>query len=88
MTGWLNWCDRGITALALVIVGALAPPALAEVRLPPGFVKEVYVSGSGFATGRGSRGFPSTSTLVFDRSGSLYLARTGARYQNTDSSSS
>jgi DNA-binding beta-propeller fold protein YncE len=76
--------DRAIAALVLLVVAILALPALAEVRLPPGFSKEVYVSGSGFATGRGSRGFPATSTLVFDRSGSLYLARTGARYQNTE----
>ena len=52
--------------------------------MPPGFVKEVYVTGQGFATGRGSRGIPATSTLVFDRSGSLFLARTGARYQNSE----
>ena len=84
MTGWSTWRDRVIAPLAFAIVGSLTLPALAEVRLPPGFVKEVYVSGSGFATGRGSRGFPGTSTLVFDRSGSLYLARTGARYQNTE----
>ena len=62
----------------------LATPALADVRLPPGFAKEVYVTGQGFATGRGSRGIPATSTLVFDRSGSLFLARTGARYQNAE----
>ena len=73
-----------VVAFAALTLGCLTLPALAEVRLPPGFVKEVYISGSGFATGRGSRGFPSTSTLVFDRSGSLYLARTGGRYQNTE----
>jgi DNA-binding beta-propeller fold protein YncE len=84
MTGWPPWRDRVIAILTLVIVGFLARSAFAEVRLPPGFVKEVYVSGSGFASGRGSRGFPSTSTLVFDRSGSLYLARTGTRYQNAE----
>jgi NHL repeat len=84
MSGRPTWCDRGIATLSLAIVVVLPLPARAEVRLPPGFVKEVYVSGSGYATGRGSRGFPGTSTLIFDRSGSLYLARTGARYQNTE----
>jgi DNA-binding beta-propeller fold protein YncE len=84
MASWSAHMDRVLVALTLAVTGSVAQPALAEVRLPPGFVKEVYVSGSGFATGRGSRGFPSTSTLVFDRSGSLYLARTGARYQNTE----
>jgi hypothetical protein len=76
---------RGERRGAHLLLGALtllATSAAAEVRLPPGFVKEVYVTGQGFATGRGSRGIPATSTLVFDRSGSLFLARTGARYQN------
>jgi DNA-binding beta-propeller fold protein YncE len=62
----------------------LAAPARSEIRLPPGFAKEVYVTGQGFATGRGSRGIPATSTLVFDHAGSLFLARTGARYQNAE----
>jgi DNA-binding beta-propeller fold protein YncE len=69
----------GLAVLILVVI-----PAPADVRLPLGFAKEVYVTGQGFATGRGSRGIPATSTLVFDRSGSLFLARTGARYQNTE----
>ena len=84
MTGWPTGRHRGVALLALVALALPVRPALAEIRLPPGFAKEVYVSGSGFATGRGSRGFPSTSTLVFDRTGSLYLARTGGRYQNTE----
>jgi DNA-binding beta-propeller fold protein YncE len=84
VTGLPTGRHRGVALLALVVLALLARPALAEIRLPPGFVKEVYVSGSGFATGRGSRGFPATSTLVFDRSGSLYLARTGGRYQNSE----
>jgi hypothetical protein len=62
----------------------LTDPARSEIRLPPGFAKEVYVTGQGFATGRGSRGIPATSTLVFDHAGSLFLARTGARYQNAE----
>jgi DNA-binding beta-propeller fold protein YncE len=84
VAGWPIGRHRGVALLALFALALLARPALAEIRLPPGFAKEVYVSGSGFATGRGSRGFPSTSTLVFDRTGSLYLARTGGRYQNTE----
>lgn len=83
--------ERRVANLSLGALGALGilvlatTPARAEIRLPPGFVKEVYVTGQGFATGRGSRGIPATSTLVFDRSGSLFLARTGARYQSTES---
>src|SRR5262245_50062319 len=69
---------------ALVALVLLAAPARSEIRLPPGFMKEVYVTGQGFATGRGSRGIPATSTLVFDHAGSLFLARMGARYQNAE----
>jgi DNA-binding beta-propeller fold protein YncE len=65
----------GLAALTLP-----ATPAGADLQLPPGFTAQVYVSGQGFESGRGSRGIPATSTLVFDRSGSLYLARTGRRY--------
>jgi ubiquinone/menaquinone biosynthesis C-methylase UbiE len=75
---------RGTCLIALAVLALLLAPARAEVRLPPGFVKAVYVTGQGFATGRGSRGIPATSTLVFDRTGNLFLARTGARYQNTE----
>jgi NHL repeat len=74
----------GVILAVLALLGPLALPASTQVRLPPGFSREVYVTGQGFASGRGSRGIPSTSTLVFDRSGSLFLARTGARYQNTE----
>jgi DNA-binding beta-propeller fold protein YncE len=76
--------ERGVMLVVLGMVALLTTPARAEVRLPPGFVKEIYVTGQGFATGRGSRGIPSTSTLVFDRSGSLFLARTGARYVSSE----
>jgi DNA-binding beta-propeller fold protein YncE len=82
MSGWRTRRERRAVPFALAVLALVASPALAEVRLPPGFAKEVYVTGQGFATGRGSRGIPATSTLVFDRSGSLFLARTGARYQN------
>jgi hypothetical protein len=54
----------------------------AEVRLPPGFASEVYVTGEGFdpGTSRALTGIPSVATLTFDRAGVLYLARTGRRY--------
>jgi hypothetical protein len=94
MSSWLNRRRRGagppiLGGLTLLASFAWASPfwasfAWAEVRLPPGFVKEVYVTGQGFATGRGSRGVPATSTLVFDRSASLFLARTGGRYQSAE----
>jgi len=56
--------------------------ASAEMRLPSGFAAQVYVTGEGFDTdtSRGIRGIPGTSTLAFDRSGFLYMARTGRRY--------
>jgi hypothetical protein len=76
--------SRLVLSFALAALAVLAGPARSEIRLPPGFVKDVYVTGQGFATGRGSRGIPATSTLVFDHAGSLFLARTGARYQNSE----
>ena len=69
--------------LLLVLVILLAPwPAAAELQLPAGFTAQVYVTGEGFDTdaSRGIRGFPSTSTLAFDQTGALYLARSGRRY--------
>lgn len=84
MSGWVTRRPRHAVPFTLAVLILLASSATAEVRLPPGFAKEVYVTGQGFATGRGSRGIPATSTLVFDRSGSLFLARTGARYQSTE----
>jgi DNA-binding beta-propeller fold protein YncE len=75
---------RGTVPVVLAVLVSLTTSTPAEIRLPAGFVKEIYVTGQGFATGRGSRGIPATSTLVFDRAGSLFLARAGARYQNTE----
>lgn len=72
------------TGLALSTVALFVGPALAEVRLPPGFSAQVYVTGQGFEGGRTARGIPATTTLVFDESGSLYLARGGRRYQATE----
>jgi hypothetical protein len=70
-------------AAALLAALLLAPAlAAAELKLPPGFSVHVYVSGEGFASsaGSGARGVPSSSTLAFDETGTLYLARTGRRY--------
>ncbi len=71
-------------AIALVLLVLLVTPAaaIAEILLPPGFAVEVYVTGDGFDTadGRAAHGVPSSSTLAVDRTGTLYLARTGRRY--------
>src|SRR6267142_1965530 len=67
----------------LVLALVLAPwPAAAELLLPAGFSAQVYVTGEGFDSdaARGIRGFPSISTLTFDQTGALYLARSGRRY--------
>jgi len=69
-----------LRVLAWSIGLLLTGPAAAGVQFPPGFTTQVYVSGQGYETGRGGHGVPATSTLVFDRSGYLYLARTGQRY--------
>jgi sugar lactone lactonase YvrE len=64
-------------------VGGIAGPVSADLVLPPGFTAHVYVTGQGFDVGteRGLSGIPATSTLAFDAAGSLYLARTGARFR-------
>lgn len=71
-----------IWALATLLFALLAPAA-AEIMLPPGFTAEIYVTGHGFdsSSERGVHGIPATSTLGFDAFGSLYLARTGARFR-------
>jgi sugar lactone lactonase YvrE len=71
-----------INALALLVLLAMPAAALAEIVLPPGFTAEVYVTGDGFDTsdGRAAHGVPSSSTLVIDRTGVLYLGRSGRRY--------
>jgi hypothetical protein len=68
--------------LGVVLFLLLAVPAAAELNLPRGFTAQVYVSGERFdgATGRESRGLPAASTLGFDETGGLYLARSGRRY--------
>ena len=76
MTAWLAF-------LTLLLVAA---PAHAEVTLPPGFTTEVYVTGQGFDTSgeRGVSGIPSVGTLGVDAAGTLYMARTGARFRVGD----
>ncbi|MGH7305238.1 MAG: hypothetical protein ACRELZ_18290 [Candidatus Rokuibacteriota bacterium] len=68
--------------LALSLLWMAPRPAAAEMRLPPGFTAQVYVTGEGFDTDstRGIRGIPATTTLTFDQAGLLYLARSGRRY--------
>lgn len=68
--------------LAALVVCALAVPVSAELVLPPGFTSRVYVSGQGFDRGAetGARGIPIATTLTFDRSGVLYVAKSGNRY--------
>jgi hypothetical protein len=74
MRGWI----RVVGTLLLCVPGA----AEAELLLPPGFTASVYVTGDGFdvGTNRDVRGVPSMSTLAFDETGALYLARSGRRY--------
>lgn len=72
---------------ALLALFLLPAAAAAEVALPPGFTTHVYLTGEGFdgGSGRGGRGVPATSTLAFDQTGALYLARTGRRYWSGES---
>jgi sugar lactone lactonase YvrE len=76
MTAWLP-------LLALLL---LASPARGDLALPAGFTSEVYVTGQGFDTSgeRGVLGIPAVGTLGFDAAGTLYLARTGARFRSGD----
>lgn len=70
---------RILLVLALLVAPGVAS---AEIKLPPGFSAQVYVTGQGFegTPSPAARGIPSSSTLAFDRTGVLYLARTGRRY--------
>ena len=67
---------------ALVLLALLLPAfAHAEMKLPPGFTAEVYVTGTAETPdGRVANGIPSTGSLAFDGAGTLYAARTGRRY--------
>jgi hypothetical protein len=84
-------CSGALTmacwACLLAVTTALeCATARAEILLPPGFTREVYVTGEGFhAAGLpAARGIPSSSTLRFDDGGHLYVARTGRRYLGGD----
>jgi len=70
-----------MAALALCLWPAMAA---ADILLAPGFALRIYVTGEGFETPTGTpgRGIPSTSTLVVDDKGVLYLGRTGRRYSS------
>ena len=72
--------------LGLLMLLLLVTPARAELKLPPGFTTEAYVTGQGFdASGeRGVGGIPAVGTLGFDATGTLYLSRTGARFRSGD----
>jgi hypothetical protein len=75
-----------VMALVALATGLVAVPAVcAEIELPVGFTTQVYVTAEGFdatTSGRDVRGIPSSSTLAFDRGGTLYVARTGRRYMS------
>lgn len=64
--------------LALLLIPA--PATAAELKLPPGFTAQVYVTGEGFDGATAVRGIPSVATLAFDDTGTLYLSRVGRRY--------
>lgn len=69
----------GLALAGVLLVPAAAP---AEIVMPSGFTARIYVTGDGFGGSsevRG-RGIPTTPTLAVDRTGALYLARSGRRY--------
>src|SRR4030095_15046310 len=70
--------------LALALSLLLPSVARAEILVPAGLTVPMYVPGEACETPRGStgRGIPSTSTLLVDPKGMLYLARTGRRYSS------
>ncbi len=76
-------------AAGLLLAGwllAAAPARAAELRLPPGFGSELYLTGRGFDRGEGGApGVPVTLTLAIDPAGALYLARSGNRYGSVQS---
>jgi NHL repeat len=69
-----------LSALVLLVLLLAAAPAGAEIKLPPGFTVQTYVTGKGFDGSGVAPGIPSSSTLAFDPAGTLYLARSGRRY--------
>jgi NHL repeat len=73
-----------IAGALLVLAVVLAPVAAgAEIRVPPGFSVEVYVTGRGQGPdGRVAVGIPSATSLGFDATGAIYTTRTGRRYRD------
>jgi hypothetical protein len=73
-----------IAGTLIVLLLLLAPLAAgAEIRVPPGFSVEVYVTGRGEAPdGRVGVGIPSATSLGFDATGTIYTTRTGRRYRD------
>ena len=71
-------------ALALAVLLLMPATAGAEMHLPPGFTARVYVTGEGFDGSRVGAGIPSASSLAFDATGTLYVARSGRRYMGGD----
>lgn len=76
-----NVRSLGVFVLILLVLGPVVP-ARAEIELPRGFTAHVYVTGDKFdaTTSRNVPGFPSATTLAFDHTGVLYVARSGRRY--------
>lgn len=72
----VTWVSALLTVLIVV-------PAWAQLALPAGFTAQVYVTGQGFDPNseRGVYGMPAVGSLAFDALGTLYLARTGARFR-------
>lgn len=69
--------------LALVVLVSTPRAADAEIRLPPGFSVEVYVTGRGQAPdGRVTVGIPPVTSLGFDPAGAVYTTHTGRRYRD------
>jgi streptogramin lyase len=73
-----------LAAALLAAAAAAAPGRDTGLALPPGFVADVYVSGRGFDSSGERRvpGIPAMGTLGLDGTGTLYLARTGARFRS------
>jgi sugar lactone lactonase YvrE len=83
-------------AIAAAIVGALVAPLGTlhgarqafnprSIKLPPGFTITTYVTATGFGPEADARGLPALVSATFDRSGILYLARTGNRLRSAAS---
>jgi hypothetical protein len=74
--------ERLAATLVALLTLTAAAPAAADITVPPGFTVKTYVTGEGFEAGGlgGAQGIPTTTTVAFDGTGALYLARTGRRY--------